>query len=200
MSGPWHSGLILIALLVGCNAAEDALSPDERDGLYSIVSDNCVLDGLTGLHWEIKDEERGLHDWRNRYSWFNPREAHGELDFRGTANGGQCAGSDCDTWDYVRAVNDAELCGFSDWRVPSRDELYSISDLRKAANPPTASMDIFPYTQADEYWSSNDYSFQHDAAWAWSFRYGHDRVDWKSEAKFLRLARGSTNELTPVKE
>jgi hypothetical protein len=84
--------------------------------------------------------------------------------------------------------------------MPSRDELFSISDLRKAGTPPTANMTFFPYTQANEYWSGNDYSFQHDAAWAWSFLFGHDRVDWKRSPKHVRLVRGEAGELPQVKE
>ena len=54
--------------------------------------------------------------------------------------------------------------------------------------------------QIAEYWSANDYSFQWDAAWAWSFEYGHDRVDWKSSPKFVRLVRGTAENLEKVKE
>lgn len=164
------------------------------------VLGHCTLDSITGLMWEIKSNEPGLHDWRNTYSWFDPDESHSELDYRGTVDGGNCAGSDCDTWDLVRAVNSQGYCGYHDWRLPSRDELLSISDLRKAASPPTVDTEYFPLTQTEEYWSSNDYSFQHDAAWAWSFRHGHDRVDWKRSPKYVRLVRGEAQQLMPVKE
>ena len=127
-------------------------------------------------------------------------EAHGELDYRGTENGGECAGSNCDTWHYVLAVNEAGYCGYQDWRLPAKDELFSISDLRKAANPPTQDTTVFVWSQPAEYWSANDYSFQWDAAWAWNFEFGHDRVDWKKTPKFVRLVRGSAESLPEVKE
>lgn len=160
----------------------------------------CVEDLHTGLTWELKSDVAGLHDWRNTYSWFNPEEDTSELDYRGLADGGSCSASACDTWSLVAAVNAAGLCDHHDWRMPSRNELMSISDLSKAESPPTTFLNVFPHAQAEEYWTGYDYSTQHESAWAWSFRYGHDRVDWKREAKHVRLVRGVSNNLDSVKD
>lgn len=47
----------------------------------------------------------------------------------GTANGGTCVDTaSCDTEKFVAAVNAAGLCGHSDWRLPSRDELFGLLD------------------------------------------------------------------------
>lgn len=195
----------LLILVAACGNA-DRPPQNSQDSRYGTVpvegrnSADCIRDLATGLIWELKSDSPGLRDWHNTYSWFNPNEAHGELDYRGVQDGGECVASECDTWDYVRAVNTMKLCGFTDWRLPTKDELYSISDLSKAASPPTVNLKAFPFTQAAEYWSSNDYSFQYDSAWAWNFRYGHDRVDWKSSAKYVRLVRGEASALEPVKE
>ena len=162
----------------------------------------CTLDQYTGLMWQVKNNESGLHNWRNTYTWYNPEESNDPegLDYRGTANGGQCSGSGCDTWDYVKAVNAAGYCGHNDWRVPLRDELASISDIRKIRTPPTINTQYFPHNQAGEYWTSNDYHFQFDAAWAWNFEFGHDRVDWKQSPKSVRLVRGEPLHLTRTKD
>ena len=198
--------LLLAAIfLCGCERAPSPIA-DPHNSKYSAVETaagapgRCTLDDFTGLMWEVKSDESGLRDWHNTYSWFDPDASNKELNYRGTAGGGQCVNSDCDTSDFVRAVNEAGYCGFHDWRLPSRDELQSISDLRKAESPPTINSEYFPFTQPEEYWSTNDYSFQHDAAWAWSFRFGHDRVDWKKTPKYLRLVRGEAQQLAPVKE
>lgn len=194
---------IAVSLLVAAcdrDSASIAPSDDARYSLTRVDNDACILDSVTGLLWQGKSDVAGLHDYRNSYSWWNPDEAHGELDYRGTENGGQCAGSQCDTWHYVLAVNEAGYCGYQDWRLPSRDELFSISDIRRAANPPTQDTTVFIWSQAAEYWSANDYSFQWDAAWAWSFEFGHDRVDWKKTPKLVRLVRGSADGLPEVKE
>jgi len=202
--------LAVIAMLGACGAGEAPQSEEPKNpyvllansGMPSIgnVRHACVRDTRTGLVWESKSDQQGLHDWRNTYSWFNPGQAHHELDYRGTADGGSCNGSQCDTWDVVTAVNKEKLCGYEDWRIPSKDELNSISDLLRAKSPPTIDTSYFPHTQAAEYWSANDYSFQWNSAWAWNFEYGHDRVDWKKSAKFIRLVRGDALDLAAVKE
>jgi hypothetical protein len=160
----------------------------------------CVQDVLTGLVWELKSNEQGLHNWRNTYSWYAPNEDQDDFNFRGMADAGTCSGSRCDTDAFVTAANAEGLCGFTDWRVPLRDELFSISELTRADNPPTVDTRFFPLTHAAEYWSSNDYSFQPESAWAWHFQFGHDRVDWKKAPKFVRLVRGTATRLTAVKE
>ncbi|MBT8080115.1 MAG: DUF1566 domain-containing protein [Gammaproteobacteria bacterium] len=162
--------------------------------------DRCVHDVATGLVWEAKKKTPGTHDWNNTYSWFDPDESQKELDYRGAANAGDCEGSACDIDDFVKVVNREGYCGYHDWRVPSRDELFSISDLARASQPPTIDPEFFPLTHPAEYWSSNDYSFRPDGAWAWHFRYGHDRVDWKKTPKYVRLVRGVATDLAAVKE
>jgi hypothetical protein len=192
--------LAFALLLAACGDA-GRQAPSVHATKYRVAEPGaCVEDTSTGLVWEMKSDGGGLHDWRNTYSWFNPNEANRELDYRGTPDGGVCSNSQCDTWEFVRAVNAAGHCGYFDWRMPSRNELMSISDLSKAANPPTASLEYFPYMQADEYWTGFDYGMQYQSAWAWNFFYGHDRVDWKKSAKYVRLVRGTARNLDEVKE
>ena len=199
-------------LLTAC-AQEDGPGLEIHDTKYAVVDDtgkaldqipdqwSCVLDQFTGLTWEVKSDVEGLHDWRNTYSWYSPDESHdGELDYRGTPDAGSCTGSSCDTHAWAEAVNVEGLCGFHDWRLASKEELASISDLRKATSPPTINMDYFPYTQAGEYWSSNDYSFQWNGAWLWTFSLGQDRVEWKSSPRYARLVRGRARVLDKVKD
>lgn len=173
-------------------------------GAAGVVVDSgdghCVEDTVTGLTWESKTDVPDLHNWRHRYSWFNPNENNDELDYRGVEDGGKCTDSACDTWNFVAAVNEKGLCGFRDWRMPTRNELLSISDQRRVDNPPTANLVYFPFMQADEYWTGYDYSMQYQSAWTWSFVFGHDRVDWKKTPKYVRLVRGQPGELQEVKE
>jgi hypothetical protein len=195
--------VILLAIIgTACGRVPDPqlLLHDTKYSGFGDAPYECVLDSDTALYWEVKSNEPGLHDWRHTYTWFDPGGSNDELDYRGTEDGGVCAGSPCDTAQYVQAVNAVGYCGFSDWRVPGKNELFSVSDLRKHENPPTMKVEYFPFAQAAEYWSVNDYSFQHNAAWVWSFEFGHDRVDWKASPKFLRLVRGEPADLTPVKE
>ena len=194
-----RASLIPIVLLFAACGGPDRPEPSIHATKYR-TSGDCVEDTVTGLVWEAKSDIAGLHDWRNTYTWFNPNEPNNELDYRGLPNGGACSGSDCDTWAVLEAVNRAGHCGKNDWRLPSRNELMSISDLSKADNPPTANLDFFPHTQAAEYWTGYDYGTQYQSAWTWNFFYGHDRVDWKKSPKFVRLVRGTAGNLDEVKE
>jgi hypothetical protein len=204
--------LVALLLLSACNQ-ESGPGPEIHDSKYLTIGadgqavgggseeNTCVLDQFIGLIWEVKSDQSGLRDWRNTYSWYSPGESYeGELDYRGVSDGGECAASACDTDSYVQAVNKSGYCGHNDWRMPTRDELGSISDPRKLDSPPTINLDFFPYTQAEEYWSGNDYQFQYDTAWRWSFEFGHDRVDWKASPARIRLVRGEATLVQRVKE
>jgi len=205
----------LVMMLLFLTACDDdsGPGPDIHDTKYLLIGpdgqpvegvpgeNDCVLDQFIGLTWEVKSDSPGLRDWRNTYSWYSPGESYeGELDYRGVPHGGSCTGSDCDTAAFVLAVNEQGYCGHKDWRLPSRDELGSISDPRKSENSPTANMVAFPYMQADEYWSSNDYQFQYDTAWRWGFELGLDRVEWKKTPGRVRLVRGQAIQLQRVKD
>lgn len=206
------AAVTIILLLAGCGR-ESGPGPEIHDTKYLAIGpggqpvdgtpgdNDCVQDQFIGLVWEVKSDLPGLRDWRNTYSWYSPEDSSdGELDYRGVKNGGTCIGSECDTNAYVIAVNEAGYCGYSDWRMPSRDELGSISDPRKPGNPPTINMNFFPYTQSAEYWSGNDYQFQYNAAWRWSFEFGHDRVEWKATPGLVRLVRGEVLAVPRVQE
>jgi len=211
---------VSLALLCACNR-HSGPGPEIHDTKYVLIDaagkildhqtsdhatadgseNHCVLDQFIGLTWEIKSDRPGLRDWRNTYSWYDPGESYaGDLDYRGTPDGGLCTGSGCDTAAYVAAVNVSGYCGHSDWRLPARDELGSISDPRKSRTPPTINTMYFPYTQSGEYWSANDYQFQYDTAWLWNFKDGLDRVEWKKSPRFVRLVRGQAQMLQQVKE
>lgn len=190
-----------LAVLGGCGGeTPENMAVGGNFSLIDVSNETCIQDARTDLLWQGKTDVPGLHNYRNTYTWYDPNEAQGELDYRGTEDGGECSGSACDTWHYVQAVNEAGYCGYDDWRMPAKDELFSISELSRASDPPTIDTQYFAHSQTAEYWSGNDYSFQWDAAWAWNFRFGHDRVDWKRAPKYVRLVRGSGENLPEVKE
>jgi len=115
-------------------------------------------------------------------------------------NGGTCSGSDCDTYAVAQAAKTEALCGANDWRIPSRDELGSISDPRKTQDPPSINTLFFPNTQPGEYWSFNDYQFHWNTAWLWNFENGLDRVEWKASPRFVRLVSGTAEYLERVED
>jgi len=87
--------ILLLAASCGQEPADDPASGDSQFSLISADNEACILDSRTGLMWQGKTDVAGLHDYRNTYSWYDPNEANGELDYRGTENGGECAGSSC---------------------------------------------------------------------------------------------------------
>lgn len=202
---PRHLLLAAALLLTGCgNSTTPPANPFDferldaagaaytGDGNFERAPWQCVRDRKTGLIWEVKTAGPGLRSAVSTYTWYAPdNEIDGNFDHRGTPNGGQCSGSACDTAAYVAAVNAEGLCGFHDWRMPTKDEFATISDRRPPLKRPTIDSAYFPETQVAEYWTANDYAFKYDAAWAWHFEFSHDRVDWKKTPKYVRLVRGS---------
>lgn len=111
-----------------------------------VVAENwsAVLDNVTGLMWEMKTDDGGLHDKDNTYTWYEPVNLNGGS--AGTQNGGTCPEGNCDTYSFVRAVNaGAGYCGKKDWRMPTRMELHSI--VNHGTNP-IIDTRFFPNTQA----------------------------------------------------
>lgn len=135
---------------------------------------DCVTDEITSLMWEVKSDDDGLRDRDWRYSWYNSSGFNDGGD-PGIENGGSCGGgARCDTEGYVAAVNAAGLCGFNDWRMPTREELLSL-DINL---PGGRGIDdnYFPYARAsllNFWWSGTpavhfDFGrtdFQDDYAW-----------------------------------
>lgn len=150
----------------------------------------CVLDNQSGLVWEVKKTEPGLHNINNTYSWYDTnQESNGG--YAGKANGGTCAGSNCDTDAYVKAVNAEKLCGFTDWYLPSRFELRTILDPNVFFPGPTLPKAYFPETLPGKYWTDTTFRTRRAGAWVWRFDHGSDYVLEKSEALNVRLAHAT---------
>lgn len=102
------------------------------------------------------------------------------------------------TYHFVEAVNQSNLCGYSDWRLPTRYELFSILDHTK--NGPAIDTEYFPNTLNDvdyfiPYWSGTP-SAQHGSsssseghAWMVNFRSGVVSRLRKNTAANVRLVR-----------
>ena len=142
---------------------------------------NCVRDNVTGLIWEVKTTS-GLHSASNTYTWYSTTNHGGNV---GTQNGGSCSGSACDTKAFTEAVNSEELCGFSDWRMPSKSELSQL--VHRGRYNPAISTELFPNTQSSYYWSSSP-----DSSYAWYvvFYYGDVNYGSKNFSYYVRLVRG----------
>jgi hypothetical protein len=147
----------------------------------------CTLDYVTGLSWEIKTNS-GLRASDKSYSWHlaDDRANGGDSGVKSAA----CETEPCDTKSYIEAVNRTGLCGYRDWRLPTRRELLSIVDNGRI-NPAIDSR-YFPNTLADYYWTSSSYQDQPGQAWQVYFFYGESKPGEKSLPRPVRLVRGQT--------
>jgi hypothetical protein len=104
---------------------------------------SCVLDSRTGLLWENKTDDSGLHDFDNLYSYYNS-DFSSNSGVLGYLNDGK------NSENFVLAVNQEKLCGYSDWRLPTAGELLGIVDFGKNHTVPIE-IDYFPDTQGAWY-------------------------------------------------
>lgn len=152
----------------------------------SASSWSCVLDNYTGLVWEIKvDDPLDPRHHAHTFTWFQT-DASNDGGQPGLANGGNCIGSSCDTDGLVTSVNDAMLCGASDWRLPTLEELTNL--VNAGRRDPALSVDLFPWGQGI-YWSSTPMAAEPASAWRLDFSDGGAGVSLKTVAHRLRLVR-----------
>ena len=109
---------------------------------------------MTGLTWEVPGTS-GLTAAENTYSWYQPDPLLNGGN-PGQADGGNCTGSQCDTHAFIQALNDTGLCGFDDWRLPTRREAFSLVDFSTPRPSfPTVAFPNTPTYFAPFYWTSN---------------------------------------------
>ena len=157
---------------------------------------NCVKDNVTGLMWEIKTHDRGLHDRRWTYSWYQPDDQINGGG-AGVENGGKCyRNQGCDTYHYVAEVNQQGWCGYQDWRLPTVEELTNVTDFGNRLSSLFApDAKYFPDVKiVDTYfWPSFWSSSPTGGDYAWVFdvdSFDFIRGELKGEGAYVRLVRG----------
>ena len=78
--------------------------------------------------------------------------------------------------------------GYSDWRLPNRNELQSIVDYSRYN--PAIDTTFFPDTVASNYWSSTTYADNTSYAWYVYFSYGGVGNYSKTSSYYVRAVRG----------
>ncbi|VAW68887.1 Alkaline phosphatase, partial [hydrothermal vent metagenome] len=154
---------------------------------YAAQPWSCVMDNHTGLIWEVKTTDKGLHDYWSTYTWYNSTGTDDSGD-PGIANGGTCSDTgNCDTEKFISAVNGGAtgssnaLCKTTNWRLPTTAELLSIvnnnGDSINSQVLPFIDTRFFPnavsfiFTGGDqptEYWTVNSSADPVTSSSAWS--------------------------------
>lgn len=172
------------------------LDSSGKDLPESAVSWSCVRDNLSGLVWEVKTSDNGLHGKAHTYTWYNSdtksnsssEGTEGEQSDTTCGNPITLAGG-CDTEKLVAAVNYTGWCGHKDWRLPTVNELNSI--VNYGASLPAISKNYFPdLIMPAGFWTASPYSANSNFAWIVIFDDGYVGSCVKSWAYYVRLVRG----------
>ena len=153
---------------------------------YTDNGDGTITDNNTGLMWEKKSDDGGLHDKDNAYYW--------------SGNGTQET-----IWDWLEDVN-AEggtgFAGYQDWRVPSVRELMSIVNYQNTPLPVSAAFNgncaagatvlTGSCTLLTAYWSSTTWARSTSQAWNVSFNRGEVGASDKTSTLRVRAVRGGS--------
>jgi hypothetical protein len=148
---------------------------------YTDNGDGTITDNTTGLMWEKKDLAGGMHDLSATYTW-----STGSHNMDGTI-----------VSTFLAALNAGSgFAGHTDWRIPNRFELDSISDLGTGdvvepfshlCGDGCSSTTCGCQNRGDGYWSSTSYVSNPGSIW-WSNNGTHQ--DEFSAETGARAARG----------
>ena len=159
---------------------------------------HCVLDEVSGLMWEVKQNDTtpdSPHSAGDRFTWYNS-----DPDINGgnigdwNRHGAHCSGYDknnprsyCHVEQFVSRVNKRGLCGFYDWRLPTRDELTSL--IHFGEFQPAIERDYFPNATNNFYWTLNPIAGRPIEAWTINFEFGYASPLRKTDPRPARLVR-----------
>jgi len=128
-----HSLLILMLGVALAHAQEQSIEKGfvKLDAQGKELPENAeqwsmVRDKETGLVWEMKTTDGSIHDMERTYSWDEAHET------------------------FLTELNSSKFGGFSDWRLPTTDELRTI---RVKGAEPYINQNFFPNTVSTSYLS-----------------------------------------------
>ena len=161
---------VTAAAVVGTQPSRYSLVANASGGFYDKTE--CVKDNSTGLVWEGKTaspatSRLGTSTYTNYDSTASAQKWNGNAYVNPITSD---IGASTNSIGYRDAVRTSALCGFTDWRMPSKEELQGILS---GSTSPTIDTVWFPNTSAVGYWSSSPYVGYPGFAWGVSFDDGY---------------------------
>lgn len=94
------------------------------------------------------------------------------------------------TWkEAINACKELSFANCKDWRLPTREELFSLTD--DTRRDPAINKEMFPDTKSSWYWTSTELAGDSGYAWLVSFSYGNGDGDGKDGYNYVRPVRSS---------
>ncbi|MGE0087555.1 MAG: DUF1566 domain-containing protein [Desulfococcaceae bacterium] len=151
------------------------LSADGTELDDSATSWAMVRDNVTGLIWEVKTDDGSVHDKDNTYTWQDAQDV------------------------FTAGMNAENFGGYSDWRLPSREELRSIVDysVSSSSGEPIINKGYFPNIKWSDYWSSTASDSNTKYAWFVLFQSGDDDCYFKTGSRYVRAVRSGQSPPSP---
>jgi PKD repeat protein len=139
---------------VTSNSAADGVLGFSYNMVGGYAKTECVKDTITGLIWEGKTSDGGLRDGAKVYTNYDNTAAAQFWNGSAYVNPTQPQiDADTNAVGYKNAVNAGGLCGASDWRLPSVDELESL--VVYGLSGPAIDTAWFPNASGTSFWSSS---------------------------------------------
>jgi hypothetical protein len=138
-------------------------------------SGDIVIDNVTGLQWQ--DNESVTKQWltdENYNTCYNNNSSPACYD-----TSGDTATTYCES---------LTLGGYSDWRLPSIEELETLVD--DGRYNPAVTTKVFQHISSFHYWSSTTSALYTSKAWNVVFYDGHSSGSYKSNYYCVRCVRG----------
>ncbi len=147
-----------------CQTTIPATTPTER---FSPNTLGTVIDNKTGLMWKKCSEGQTGSSCTGRAKTFSWEQA----------------------FEYVQTLNkNTGFEGYSDWRLPTINELRSLIEER-CVNP-AVNAEVFPNTLSKAFWTSSPFAGFTNHAWYVNFDQGYDNyLRIKYDGNYLRLVR-----------
>jgi hypothetical protein len=92
----------------------------------------------------------------------------------------------------MTTVNEIRLCGASNWRLPTREELRTLVDYARTQGPVIETR-VFPNTMPQFHWSGSEDASDRRSAWGVGFAFGFDYAYPKDSIGHLRLVHGPSH-------